>query len=123
VVVVNDNGGAGTYDVGIYANVLAVGPNSSPGVTSLRSVQPNPARAAMHIEYSLSQRAPVHVQLLDLAGRVVAELENGTREPGIWQAGWDGRTSDGRKAAPGLYLVRLEVDGRTIGQRKVTLLE
>jgi len=31
--------------------------------------------------------------------------------------------TDGRKAAPGIYLVRLEVGGRTIGQKKVTLLE
>jgi hypothetical protein len=77
----------------------------------------------MHVEYALSRRAPVRVQLIDLAGRVVAELEHQTREPGIWQAGWNGLTMDGRKAAPGLYLLRLEVEGRTIGQRKVTLLE
>jgi len=122
-VVVNDNGASGSYDVGIYRSALAVGDGPTSNVTSLRSVQPNPARAGMHIEYSLAERAQVRVQLMDLAGRVVAEMDHQTREPGVWRAGWNGLTNDGRKAAPGIYLVRLEVAGRTIGQRKVTLLE
>lgn len=123
LVVVNDNGAAGTYDVGVYGSALAVQPGTTTQPTALRSVQPNPARAGMHVEYALSQRAPVRVQMLDLAGRVVAEMENGTREAGVWQAGWNGLTRTGQRAAPGVYLVRLEVGGRTIGQRKVTVLE
>jgi hypothetical protein len=86
-------------------------------------IQPNPARSRMSIEYSLSQQAPVRLQMIDLAGRVVAEVENQTRGAGVWHAGWNGLTRSGAKAAPGIYLVRLEVDGRLIGQRKVTLLE
>ena len=109
--------------MGIYRSALAVDAGPVSGVTSLRSVQPNPARAGMRVEYSLAERSLVRVQLVDLAGRVVAEMDHQTREPGVWQAGWNGLTSDGRKAAPGIYLVRLEVGGRTIGQKKVTLLE
>ena len=92
-------------------------------ITSLRSVQPNPARASMSIEHSLSERGPVRVQLVDLAGRLVAEMEHQTREAGAWHAAWNGLTNSGRKAPPGVYLVRLEVGGRAIGQRKVTVLE
>lgn len=123
VVVVNDNGASGSYDVGVYKNVLAVEPGAVSNVTSLNSVQPNPARARMNIEYTLAERAPVRIQMLDLAGRVVADVDQQTREAGVWQAGWNGTTREGRKAAPGLYLVRLEVNGRTVGQRKVTLIE
>jgi hypothetical protein len=123
LVVVNDNGASGAYDVAVYGSGLAVQPGVAAQPTALRSVQPNPARAGMHVEYALGQRAPVRVQMLDLAGRVVAEMENGTREAGVWQAGWNGMTRTGQRAAPGVYLVRLEVDGRTIGQRKVTVLD
>ena len=109
--------------VGIRSSVLAVQPGEGPRTTSLRSVQPNPARARMSIEYSLAERGPVRVQLVDLAGRIVAEMEHQTREPGVWHAAWNGLTNSGQKAAPGIYLVRLEVGGRAIGQRKVTVLE
>lgn len=122
VVVVNDNGLAGDYWLGIYTGVLAVG-DDAPGVTELKSVQPNPARAGTHIEYTLSRRAPVRLQLLDLAGRVVADMDDQTREAGVYRTQWNGQTRDGRKAAPGVYLVRFEVDGRAIGQRKLTLLQ
>ncbi len=68
-------------------------------------------------------QSPVRLQLIDLAGRLVAEIENQARGAGVWHAGWNGVTSSGARAAPGIYLVRLQVDGRLIGQRKVTLLE
>jgi hypothetical protein len=123
VVVVNDNGGSGYYDLAFYQSALAVQPDQTPRATALRVIQPNPARSRMSIEYSLSQQAPVRLQMIDLAGRVVAEVENQTRGAGVWHAGWNGLTRSGAKAAPGIYLVRLEVDGRLIGQRKVTLLE
>ncbi len=123
VVVANDNGAVGDYYLGITSGALAAPIAGAPTVTELRTVLPNPARAAMSIEYSLSQRAPVHVQMIDLSGRVVADVENTTHEPGVWHAGWNGRTASGAKAAPGVYMVRLEVDGHAIGQRKVTVLE
>jgi hypothetical protein len=123
VVVVNDNGAPGNYTLGFFQSALAVQPDQAPHVTALAGIQPNPARSRMSIEYSLSKQAPVRLQMIDLAGRVVAEVENQTHGAGVWHAGWDGLTKSGEKAAPGIYMVRLEVDGQVIGQRKVTLLE
>lgn len=123
LVVVNDNGAAGDYYLGVNNGPLAVQPSATPHVTELRTVQPNPSRVNMSIEYSLSERSDVHVQMIDLSGRVVAEIEQGSHDAGVWRSTWNGMTTSGRKAAPGLYLVRLEVGGRTIGQRKVTVLD
>src|SRR5262249_54872250 len=123
VVVVNDNGGAGYYELAFYQSALAAQPDEAPAKTALATIQPNPARARMSIEYSLTRQAPVRLQMIDLAGRGGADRENQTRAAGVWHAGWDGLTNSGVKAPPGIYMVRLEVDGQVIGQRKVTLLE
>jgi hypothetical protein len=122
LVVVNDNGKAGTYLLGIYPGGLDAGdPPLLPARTELRGLFPNPVRDALHVEYALRSRAHVRVEMLDLAGRQVALLEDGSREPGVWHLQWRPAAS-GAGLRPGLYLVRLLVDGRTLDRRKVTVL-
>ena len=36
--------------------------------------------------------------------------------------GWDSRNAQGRWVAPGLYFVRLRVDGNVTGDKKMTVL-
>ena len=68
---------------------------------------------ALEIQYELVNLAgnvPVSLEILDLAGRRVADLETAGRGSGRFWAAWDGR---GRKTGgllpPGLYLLRLTV--------------
>jgi glucose/arabinose dehydrogenase len=76
---------------------------------------PNPARVAAGAQLWLVPAAlptsmPQRVRILDVAGRVVRELPlaaaaSATRDLSAWSAWWDGRTSHGAAAAPGVYLV------------------
>ena len=122
IVVVNDNQGTGDYQVALYPGGAGVEPPALPSVTSLRSVEPNPAHGELNVELGLRERASVRVRLVDLAGRVVASVADGEHGPGVWTESWNGRLADGTLAPPGIYLVRMEVDGRLIGQHKVALV-
>ncbi len=119
LVVVNDNGGTGAYDLAVYAGGVGVEPGALPAATVLRGISPNPAGGAFAVDYALRAPGRVTVELLDLAGRRVGVIEDSSRDAGTWRASWN---ADGR-TPPGLYMVRLRVDGRTVGQSKVVLLQ
>lgn len=119
LVVVNDNGQPGTYEVGVSVGGLDAGPRVPPSVTALRGVSPNPARGEAVVEYALHEAAPVRLDVLDMAGRRVATLEDGERAPGTYRVPW---VRAAGAVPPGLYFVRLQVAGRTVGERKVALV-
>jgi hypothetical protein len=123
IVVVNDNGASGYYGLRLSSGALAVDDRAAPTMTELRAVGPNPARGALTVEFALHQRAPVSMDLIDMAGRRVQTLEQGTRDAGVWRISWNGRRGTGEHAAPGVYFVRMMVDGQLVGRRKVSLIE
>jgi hypothetical protein len=74
----------------------------------LRQNYPNPFRDETVISYHLNQGADVRVAVYDLSGRLVAELERGSRSPGKHKVVWDGS-----RLGSGVYLVRLELPDAT----------
>ena len=77
---------------------------------------PNPARAGTSIEFSLPADGDVQLDVMDAAGRRVATLAEGTHGAGTHRVTWTGQTGAGR-AAPGVYMLRLEWSGRRLTQR------
>ncbi|HMB71204.1 MAG TPA: FlgD immunoglobulin-like domain containing protein, partial [bacterium] len=75
----------------------------------------------VRIAYETPERGAVRVTVHDVAGRRVAVLRNGPRPPGFHREVWDGRGEDGARAAAGLYVVRVELGGRTAARRFVRL--
>jgi hypothetical protein len=122
VVIVNDNGLSGAYDFMLSTGGLNAGPPQVPSVTALRGVSPNPARGETTIEYALHEAAPVRIEVLDMAGRRVATVEDGERAAGTYRVPWSSVKAAGA-VPPGLYFVRLQVAGRTVGDRKVALVQ
>jgi hypothetical protein len=120
--VVND-GGAGTFSLALYAGTLATGPPSRPARDAFAALSPNPARGRIRLDYALRDGARVSFDVIDMAGRLVSRIEPGVRAAGQWQAAWEPRGADGRPLAPGVYLVRMRAGERTIGRRKLALLE
>ena len=80
-------------------------------VNRLHHARPNPFNPATTIAYSLAGRSRVTIRVHDLAGRVVRTLVEGTVEPGEHRTLWDGTTDAGRRAASGVYFVKMEVSG------------
>jgi hypothetical protein len=73
--------------------------------------QPNPFTAGTTMSFDLPRAGAVNVSVHDAAGRLVRELSNGPRAAGRHEVEWDGRDTAGRRAASGVYFVRLEGDG------------
>lgn len=89
------------------------------GVTPLPSgdevrVRPNPTAGPAAIEYLLPVAAKARIAVFDVSGRRVALIEEPERSAGTQVARWDGRDATGRTVAPGAYLLRIDVPGRTL---------
>ena len=82
---------------------------------------------ALEIEYELLNlfgAVPVALELYDLSGRRIGVVHRGTAASGRFALAWDGVLADGAVTAPGLYLLRLEVDsdqGKEALQRVIAL--
>ena len=95
-------------------DVLSEDPGPEALLTDL-AVGPNPARDRVTLAFELASPAPVRVVLTDALGRVVRQLDLGTR-PAVA----DALTFDTRGLAPGVYLVQLQVgDARSV--RRLTV--
>jgi hypothetical protein len=88
--------------------------------SGLTRLSPNPTSGATRIEYAVSQQEKVRLSVLDVAGRVMEVLVEGSLPPGRYSARWDGRR--GRTSlAPGLYFLRWESPGRMMTERIVMI--
>jgi len=61
--------------------------NVPPPVTCALHV-PSPANGAARIEFSLARAVPTELRVLDAAGRSMATLVTGLRQPGTHAASW-----------------------------------
>ena len=125
IVVVNENGGAGTYRVGMSVAPTAVNDPAeagAPAVTALRPVVPNPASGSVQIGFDLARSETVELAILDVTGRVVGKLPSLAWEAGRWRTGWDGRGRDGQRVPAGVYWVEMSAGTRPVGRSKFILL-
>lgn len=82
-------------------------------------VWPNPFEQSLSIRFATgSDAATTRLAVFDLNGRRVATIVAGSG-PGPHEVLWDGRREDGRRAAPGVYFLRLDSGGTRITQRVV----
>ena len=73
----------------------------------------------------IGSAAPVRADIYDLGGRLVKHLSNESMEAGFHTMVWNGEDQAGIKASPGVYLLRIDIDGdskassNTSGNRSV----
>jgi hypothetical protein len=79
-----------------------------PFKASLRQNFPNPFHPATTIDYTLGERSRAVVGIYDAAGRLVARLDQGTRDAGDYRVEWDGRDDQGNVVGSGVYFYRIE---------------
>ena len=72
--------------------------------SAITLVEPNPSPRGVHVRYAVARGGPVRLEVLDVAGRVVATLADGARA-----------------AAPGLYFERYTAAERVSVRKFVTL--
>jgi hypothetical protein len=125
VVVVNDDGETGSYQIGISTISTALenpGPAGAPRAFALHHVAPNPAAGNVRIGFELPLARTLDFQVLDATGRVVAAIPSRTWEAGRWETIWDGRNRRGTRLPAGVYWVQMVADGRHVGRTKLALV-
>jgi hypothetical protein len=95
---------------------------ATPATTALRSVYPNPFNPTTTISFELSGNVDVNITIYDIAGRRVAELQNGIMTGGKHEVVWRGVTDAGTTAASGVYFCRLSA-GDVVQTKKMVLLK
>lgn len=95
---------------------------AAPRALTFDAVVPNPTRETTRLSYQLPSTQVVSLDLIDLSGRRIRNLVNGTQNAGASSVVWDGRTDDGQRAPAGLYWARLRADGET-RSRLVTVVK
>lgn len=90
---------------------------------SLLQNSPNPFNPSTVIAFDVPEggEGKVSLKVFDLRGRMLNTLLDGVMQPGRHAVFWDGRDSNGRELASGVYLYRLSVQGWS-QTRKMVLL-
>ncbi len=94
-------------------NAVAVDHPGEIMALSLAQNYPNPFADRTTIQFTVATPDRVRVEIFDLLGRRVTVLVDGVSLPGMGVLEWDGRSSGGRRVAPGTYLYRLTSSGAT----------
>jgi len=113
-----------TANYAIDQQVCVASTNGVTGpVSALRfaPAAPNPFRSRTTLRWSLPVAGEVRLRVHDVAGRVIRTLQNGLLPAGEHSVAWDQRDDQGHRAAPGLYFVRFEAAGRSLGQKLILL--
>lgn len=83
---------------------------------------PNPFRDATEFRFELPFSARTSLEIIDVTGRRVASLLQGDRlEAGSYRRVWDGRDSEGRDVATGVYFIRLTAEEKVLTSRVLRL--
>jgi flagellar hook capping protein FlgD len=115
-------GGVSAGHVACWRDAVTAVPTPSDRSRPLHvAVFPNPTRRATAILLQLPRSGDARVRIFGLSGVLVRTLHEGVLPSGRTEVAWDGRDAIGRPVAGGVYLVRLDQDGKTATQR-VTLL-
>jgi hypothetical protein len=80
---------------------------------------PNPGHGPVGIDYAVPREARVCLTVVDLQGRRVARLAEGTFPPGRYHAEWSGELERGGPAPAGVYFIRYQAPGKDLVRRIV----
>ena len=82
---------------------------------------PNPFNAVTTVPFYLPRRSEVELAIYDLRGRLVKRLLSRELESGSHSVTWRGDNATGAHVASGVYLIRLQANGRSLTRQMVLL--
>ncbi len=91
-----------------YIDATGIEEAVKPQTTGITAIRPNPFNSAVNIEYSVERETRVEIDIYDILGRKIANIENTRRPAGDYRAGWDAADFPG-----GIYFVRATVGPST----------
>ena len=98
-----------TFEFGQSVNIELPG-DKEPLITNQLHAFPNPFQSSTTIPYEVLHTEQVEVTVYNILGQRTADLINRRHAPGQYTITWNGRDAKGQKAAPGVYIIRLEAE-------------
>ncbi|GBE27564.1 hypothetical protein BMS3Bbin03_01492 [bacterium BMS3Bbin03] len=95
-----------------------------PKVFRLYQNYPNPFNMITHITYDLPEEGQVKVELWNILGMKIANIENRFHKPGSYTISWNGLNAQGQEVGTGVYFytIRVSNSGQTLFQKTSKLL-
>ena len=84
------------------------------------SCYPNPFTDELKIDFALDILAPVLLEIYNIKGQLVKRLVAESKKSGQHSATWTGMTESGSMVPNGVYIIKLSVNGRVTGMKKVS---
>ena len=118
----SDGGGVSVFiNQGTSATAVA-SETTTPTTFALGANYPNPFNPATTIPLAVPAGAKnVTLTIYNVLGQPLRQVWNGPLPAGEHELTWDGRDAQGRPAATGVYVYRLQVDGQTRTRKMVKL--
>jgi hypothetical protein len=99
---------------------LGVPPGASGAALALRA-QPNPARDALVLEFTLPHAASVTLRMFDVAGRLFGTPVSGAYAAGTHRVRWERPLAAAGRAGAGVYFAEVAAAGQRAVRRVVLL--
>ena len=84
-----------------------------PGQFKLNQAYPNPFNPTTTLKYEMGSAGPVSINVFDVSGHKIRSLYNGIQIPGLHEVRWDAKNDNGRSMSSGVYLFKVNVNGKT----------
>ncbi len=104
-----------------YNDVSEGGSGSAPSVPSIDSIYPNPFNPETNIGFSIPSRGHVRVEVFNIRGQRVKQIADDVFEKGNHRLTWHGDDDNGKTVGTGLYLFKLEANGRKSVKRAMMI--
>jgi hypothetical protein len=111
------NPNANTYNINFVVNVESQKNGITPDEFSLNQNYPNPFNPSTTIKYSLADAGNVLLAVYDMLGREVQTLVNKLQEASSYTVHFNADN-----LSSGIYLYKLQIDGKVIGSKKMILM-
>ena len=92
-----------------------------PHRTTLFPNYPNPFNPSTTIQYALFESVPVSLMVMDAVGRQVITLVDRVQDQGMHSIQWDGKDSQGRMVASGIYMLLMKAGSYRQYQKMIIL--
>lgn len=84
---------------------------------------PNPFNPVTTIKFYIDQEGSVRINIYDIKGRLIRNLFSQDIKGGEYRVIWDGKNMDNRYCSSGIYLMKLEFNGKIKDTGKLILLK
>ncbi|MFC1785063.1 FlgD immunoglobulin-like domain containing protein [Candidatus Neomarinimicrobiota bacterium] len=123
--IVQDNNGTDYEDQSSEFEISSLGIDEISDISinyNLEQNFPNPFNSSTTIVYNLEKPSTVSLNIYDLRGSEVVQLDYGHRNEGRYEVEWDGLDKLGNPVSGGTYIYKLQV-GSFVQNKKMILLK